>query len=104
MTNHPREDRRAALTLALLRATLLVVILVSEQLVDANQLVTSGFFVVLGIGAVYSLAWVVFTLRRPIDVGPSVLQRRQSVFDFCSSQPSPTPRAARTQMLVRPSS
>lgn len=81
MTNHPREDRRAALTLALLRATLLVVILVSEQLVDANQLVTSGFFVVLGIGAVYSLAWVVFTLRRPIDVGPSVLQRRQSVFD-----------------------
>jgi two-component system, NarL family, sensor kinase len=61
--NPLRDDRRAALILALLRATLLVVILVSEQLVDANQLATSAFFVVLGVAAVYAMTGIATALR-----------------------------------------
>jgi two-component system NarL family sensor kinase len=81
VTDPLRDDRRAALTLALLRATLLIVILVSEQLVDAHRLATSGFFVILGLGSVYSAAWLVKALRRPTDARPSTLQRLQPVLD-----------------------
>jgi two-component system NarL family sensor kinase len=58
MSDHAREDGGATLALALLRATLVVVIFVSEQLVDARQLEDSEFFVVLGVAAGYALAGV----------------------------------------------
>ena len=81
MTNPLRDDRRVALTLALLRASLLVVILVSEQLVDARQLASSGFFVVLGIAAVYSAGCVGLALRSTTNSRPRTLHRLQPVFD-----------------------
>lgn len=51
----PPDDRGGAVALALLRATLVAVIVVCEQLVDRKQLGGSGFFIVLGIAAVYAL-------------------------------------------------
>ncbi|HEV3054940.1 MAG TPA: ATP-binding protein [Solirubrobacteraceae bacterium] len=51
-------DRPTEIALALLRAALLVVILISEQLVDARQLGHGGFFAVLAIGGCYALAGV----------------------------------------------
>lgn len=58
------EDRDAARALALLRAALLVVIVVCEQLVDRKQLTDLAFFVVLGIGAAYALAAMVVLIGR----------------------------------------
>ncbi len=55
MSESPRQDRSTALALALLRLMLVVVILLSEQLVDARWLGTSYFYVVLGITAAYAL-------------------------------------------------
>jgi two-component system NarL family sensor kinase len=54
-----RESRRHALALALLRATLLVVIVVCEKLVDSNQLADTEFFIVLSVAAVYAGAGIV---------------------------------------------
>jgi two-component system, NarL family, sensor kinase len=62
---------RGALGLAILRATLLAVILVSEQLVDARQLGGPVFYVLLVVAAGYSVAGVVVALRRP--AGPAEL-------------------------------
>ncbi len=57
------EHRRLALSLALLRAALLVVILVCEQLVDARQLTDTWFFVVLCLAAAYAVGGVFYTWR-----------------------------------------
>jgi two-component system NarL family sensor kinase len=59
MSDRMQQDEGATLALALLRATLVVVIFVSEQLVDARQLEGSGFFAVLGVAAGYALAGIV---------------------------------------------
>jgi two-component system NarL family sensor kinase len=61
--NGPLEDREAAAALALLRAALLVVIFVCEQLVDRKQLADSWFLVILGIGAAYALIGFVIAAR-----------------------------------------
>jgi two-component system, NarL family, sensor kinase len=53
------QDRGSALALALLRASLIPVILVSERLVDARRLAGSAFFIVLIIASVYALIAVV---------------------------------------------
>jgi signal transduction histidine kinase len=63
MSLRHRDDGGAALAVALLRALLVLVILVTEQLVDARQLGHLGFFVVLGIAAVYALAGIVIAAR-----------------------------------------
>jgi signal transduction histidine kinase len=63
MNGDQRPDRGAAVATALLRALLVAVIFVTEQLVDARQLGHSGFFVTLGIAAVYALAGVVIAAR-----------------------------------------
>jgi two-component system NarL family sensor kinase len=54
MRSPSREDRSARLALALLRATLLAVILLTEQLVDARQLGHAGFFGILGLSSAYA--------------------------------------------------
>ena len=56
MNRHPSGDESSAVALALLRATLLVVIVLSEQLVEARRLAHSQFFVVLALASVYALA------------------------------------------------
>ncbi len=68
MTARPRDDRGAVIALALLRATLVVVILLTEQLVDARQLGHYAFIGVLFIAALYALIGLVlavFSLRGP---------------------------------------
>jgi two-component system, NarL family, sensor kinase len=63
MNGEMRTDRRGAVAAALLRALLVAVIFVTEQLVDTRQLGHSGFFVTLGVAAIYSLAGVVIAAR-----------------------------------------
>lgn len=57
------NDRRTALTLAVLRALLVVVIVVCEQLVDRKQIEDSWFSVVLGIAAAYAIIGIVRAAR-----------------------------------------
>jgi two-component system NarL family sensor kinase len=57
------ESRRLALSLALLRAALLAVILVCEQLVDARQLTDTWFFVVLYVAAAYAAGGILYAWR-----------------------------------------
>jgi two-component system NarL family sensor kinase len=56
MTARPHDDGGARLALALLRASLVALILISEQLVDRRALAESGFFVVLALAAAYAIA------------------------------------------------
>lgn len=81
MNNPLREDRGAAVTLALLRATLVVVIFVSEQLVDARQLGSSSFFVVLGIAAAYAAASIAIVFRSSLGPRSRMVLRLQPALD-----------------------
>lgn len=81
MTGYPPEDRGAAFALALLRLTLLMVIFVSEQLIDARQLADSQFFVALGIAAGYSLAGILVPLRGADRTGARAFIRAQPALD-----------------------
>jgi two-component system, NarL family, sensor kinase len=63
MTGKLRTEHGARVAMALLRAMLVVVIFVTEQLVDARQLGDSGFFAILAIAAFYSLAGIVVAGR-----------------------------------------
>jgi two-component system NarL family sensor kinase len=73
MSDQSRDDRVAQMALAFLRLTLLVVIFVSEQVVDARRLAASMFFVVLGLAAAYTVAGLL------IAVGSPGLSRTRSV-------------------------
>ncbi len=66
------QDRSAALGLALLRATLVAVIVITEQLVDARRLAGIEFYLVLGIAAAYAAIGIVISLRPPGSI-----ERRQ---------------------------
>jgi two-component system NarL family sensor kinase len=77
----PRQDRGAALALALLRATLVVIILVCEQLVDARQLGDSYFFAVLGIAAAYAAVGIVLAIHPSAIPGSRTLMRLQPGLD-----------------------
>lgn len=81
MTARSGEDRGHAVALAVLRATLVAVIFVNEQLVDARQLVNSGFFVVLAAAALYALGGIVVAFRASDDVGARAFSRLQPTLD-----------------------
>jgi two-component system NarL family sensor kinase len=55
----PLEDGGAAVALAFLRPMLLGVIVVSEKLLDARQLASAWFFVVLGLASLYALGGII---------------------------------------------
>jgi two-component system, NarL family, sensor kinase len=59
----PGERRRTALSLALMRAALVAVILVSEELIDARRLEDSLFWPLLGVAGGYSIACIGAALR-----------------------------------------
>lgn len=81
MTNRPHPAGGPALALAALRAALVVVILLTEQLVDARQLGGSYFFVVLAVAAGYAL-WGIAAAWRPVKVpGARALTRLQPSID-----------------------
>jgi hypothetical protein len=63
MTGHGGDDGGCAVALAFLRATLLAVIFVSAQLVDARSLADSQFFLVFWLAVGYALAGIVVALR-----------------------------------------
>lgn len=81
MRNPLPDHDGAELARAALRVTLVVVILVSEQLVDARQLAGSGFFVVLGIAAVYALVSTAVALRPAWSPNARALLRWQPGID-----------------------
>src|SRR5438270_8861111 len=81
MTEPSREDRRAAVALAFLRTSLLVVIFVNEQLVDARQLADWPFFVVLSLASVYALGGVLDAFRSSDASGARALARMHPLVD-----------------------
>lgn len=81
MTATREEDKGARLALALLRATLLVVIIITEQLVDAEQLGHSGFFVILGVATLYAATDIGLALRGSQGPAAHALRRIQPGLD-----------------------
>jgi len=75
------EDRGARLALAVLRATLLAVILLTEQLVDARQLGHGGFFVMLGLSAGYAAVDIGLAVRGWRSPSAQTLSRLQPGLD-----------------------
>jgi len=65
MRSGSRDDAGADLGFALLRATLVAVIFVSEQLIDELRLDGPGFWVVFGLAVTYSLVGIVVAIRCP---------------------------------------
>ncbi len=65
MSRHRDTDENSAIALAVLRATLIGAILLSEQLVEARRLAHSQFFVVLAMASVYAIADLVRAITRP---------------------------------------
>jgi len=71
------NDGGAAVALAFLRAALLALILVCEQLVDARQLAGWQFFVVLAVAAGYAVAGLIVAVRAFGHSGARALARVQ---------------------------
>ena len=65
MTPPARDDARAAVALALLRAILVAIIFISEQLLDERHLDGPGFWVFLAVAAAYSGAALFLAVRAP---------------------------------------
>jgi two-component system NarL family sensor kinase len=65
----------------MLRGALVVVILLSEQLVDARRLAHTQFFAVLGLAALYAAAGVVVSLTKSPGLAAGWLQRAQPACD-----------------------
>lgn len=82
MTDHLQRDRGAALALALLRVSLVVVIFLSEELVDARQLGSSYFYVVLTIAAAYAILGLAVARRSSTGPVARVVMRLHPGFDI----------------------
>jgi two-component system NarL family sensor kinase len=82
MTDQLPRDRGMALAMALLRVTLVVVILLSELLVDARWLGSSYFYVVVAIAAAYSILCLAVALWPGRVPGGRVLTRLHPGFDI----------------------
>ena len=65
MTPPARDDARAAVALAVLRAILVVIIFVSEQLLDERRLDGPGFWVFLASASGYSVAALALAVHSP---------------------------------------
>lgn len=76
------SDRRALIALGLLRSALLVVIVVSEQLVDRRQLAGSAFFVVLTIAGVYAVIGIALAACGRRDRPARSLSRLEPALDI----------------------
>jgi two-component system, NarL family, sensor kinase len=76
-----RDDGGAGVALAFLRAALLVLVLTSEQLVDARQLAGWQFFVVLALAAGYALAGITVAVAASGRSGARAFARVQPACD-----------------------
>jgi two-component system NarL family sensor kinase len=75
------QDDGSALTLAVLRMTLLTVIFVGEQLIDSRRLAGSAFFPILGIAVVYAVAGLVPAFKGADSLISRTLRRVQPMAD-----------------------
>lgn len=82
MTGQLRDARGAALALALLRASLVAVIFVTEQLVDARQLGGSGFFILLALAAAYAVVGILVAVRGAREPSTRAFVHLQPGFDI----------------------
>jgi two-component system NarL family sensor kinase len=78
MSTQSRDDAGAALALASLRAILVVIIFVSEQLLDERRLDGPGFWLVLGVAVAYAAFGLALAIRAPES---RALARIQPGFD-----------------------
>jgi two-component system NarL family sensor kinase len=78
MTGRSHDDAGGAVALALLRAILVVIIFVSEQLLDQRRLDGPGFWAFLAFAAGYSVLGLVLAIRSP---GSGALIRVQPGLD-----------------------
>jgi two-component system NarL family sensor kinase len=78
MSTHSRDDAGGALALASLRAILVAIIFVSEQLLDERRLDGPGFWLFLGVAVAYSALGLVLAIRAPES---RALARIQPGFD-----------------------
>jgi two-component system, NarL family, sensor kinase len=65
MTAEARDDPGAAVALALLRATLVAVIFISEQLIDERRLDGEAFWVFFAVAVAYAVMGLILALRAP---------------------------------------
>jgi two-component system, NarL family, sensor kinase len=76
-----RDDRSAAIALAVLRALLVAVIFASERLVDARRLAGWPFDLVLGLASGYALVGMVVAFRSPGGPATHRFTRMQPALD-----------------------
>jgi two-component system NarL family sensor kinase len=75
------KDGGAALALAILRATLVVVIFISERLVDGPRLAHLQFYLVLGLAAGYAVSGIVVAVAAPDGPAARTLMHLQPACD-----------------------
>ncbi len=81
MSGYSREDGSAAVTMAVLRATLVAVIFASEQLTESKQLAGAQFYAVLGLAGVYALVAIAVAVTPSGASGMRALVRAEPVID-----------------------
>ncbi|HTX32110.1 MAG TPA: ATP-binding protein [Solirubrobacteraceae bacterium] len=82
MTARSQDARSAHIALALLRATLVAVILLTEPLVDGRQLGHYAFRVMLSVAALYAVIGIAFALRGPQGRTAQTISRIQPGLDM----------------------
>ena len=81
MRAYSREDGSAAVTMAVLRATLVAVIFASEQLTESKQLAGAQFYAVLGLAGVYAMVAIAVAVAPSGVPGTRALVRAEPVID-----------------------
>lgn len=81
MSGYSQEDGGAAVTMAVLRATLVAVIFASEQLIEAKQLAGAQFYAVLVLAAVYALVAIAVAVAPSGMPGTRALVRAEPGID-----------------------
>ena len=81
MRAYSREDGSAAVTMAVLRATLVAVIFASEQLTESKQLAGAQFYAVLGLAGVYAMVAMAVAIAPSGVPGTRALVRAEPVID-----------------------
>ena len=81
MRAYSREDGSAAVTMAVLRATLVAVIFASEQLTESMQLGGAQFYAVLGLAGVYAMVAIAVAVAPSGVPGTRALVRAEPVID-----------------------
>ena len=104
MSGYSRDDGSAAVTMAILRATLIAVIFASEQLTEAKQLAGAKFYAVLGVAAIYAIITIAVAAARPACPAPERSSMPSPESTSCCSPHWRTRPVERSRMCARRSS